>query len=346
MGLFSKEVEYFGVDIGAGTIRLVQLKKGAQKPTLQTYGSVPVEAAWVQGDSPADIPRIAGALKQLVKDAKVSTKYVMAGLPSSKVFSSVISTPKLSHQELGKAIMLQADQYIPMAVKDVKLDWVVIGPGKTEKEQQVLVVAAPNTVTERQVSIYEQAGLELIALEPNAVALARAVVSPGDLAVLVLDIGSLSADITIVQGNIPKLLRSINIGGVSMVRAAAQGLGLDEAQADQFVRKFGLTQTKLEGQVYKALKPVLDQLVEELDKSVKFFQGQYPTIKFEKLVLTGGTTAMPELPTYLSTAVGLPVEIANAWAKVGYAASLQDALMGNATGFGVAVGLAERDMLA
>ena len=313
MGLFSHEVEYFGVDIGSATIRLVQVKKGGAKPALQTYGSVPVDPAWTQADSPADIPRIAGALKQLVKDAKVSTKYVVGGLPSSKVFSSVISTPKLSHQELGKAIMLQADQYIPMAVKDVKLDWVVIGPGKTEKEQQVLVVAAPNTVTERQVAIYEQAGLELVALEPNAVALARAVVPAGDLAVLVLDIGSLATDITIVQGNIPKLLRSVNIGGVQMVRAAAQGLGLDEAQADQFVRKFGLTQTKLEGQVHKALKPVLDQLVGELDKSVKFFQGQYPTVKFEKLVLSGGTTGKTELPTFLSTAVGLPVEIANAW---------------------------------
>ena len=48
----------------------------------------------------------------------------------------------------------------------------------------------------------------------------------------------------------------------------------------------------------------------------------------------------------LATAVGLPVEIANAWSKVGYAGNLQEALMGNATAFGVAVGLAERDALA
>jgi type IV pilus assembly protein PilM len=345
MELFSKEVEYFGVDIGSATIRLAQLGKNATKPVLQIYGSAPVDPAWTQSDSQADVPRIAAVLKQLVKDTKVTSKYVVGGLPSSKVYSSVISTPKLTHQELGKAIMLQADQYIPIAVKDAKLDWVVIGPGKTDKEQQVLVVAATNNVTERHVSIYEQAGLELLALEPNAVALARAVVPPGELAVLSLDIGSLSTDITIVHNNIPKLLRSINIGGTSIVRAAAQGLGLDATQADQFVRKFGLTQSKLEGQVLKAVKPVLDQLVGELDKSIKFFQDQYPTIKFEKMVLSGGTTKLPELPTFLSTATGLPVEIGNAWVKVSYSANLQNALMENASDFGVAVGLAERDLL-
>ncbi|HSX41020.1 MAG TPA: type IV pilus assembly protein PilM [Candidatus Saccharimonadales bacterium] len=345
MGMFGSEVEYFGVDIGSSAVRLVQLKRSGSKPGLVTYGSAPIEQAWVQGDSPADADKIAGVVKQLVKDAKVTTKHVVAGLPSSRVFASVISTPKLGANELGRAIELQAEQYIPMSVKDAKLDWVVIGPGKTDKEQEVLIVAAPNSVTERYVGIFERAGLELMALEPNAVALARAVVAPGDLAVLVLDIGSVATDITIVHANMPKLLRSINIGGSTMVAAAAQALGLDAAQADQFVRKFGLTQTKLEGQVLKALKPTIDQVTSEIDKSIKFFNGNYPEIKFEKIILTGGTTAMPELPAYLSTATGLKIEVANAWTKVAYPAQMQETLMGISTSYGVAAGLAERDLL-
>jgi type IV pilus assembly protein PilM len=346
MGLFNSEVEYFGVDIGSGGIRLMQLKKGGGQPGLMTYGHVELPAGVSASDSPVDIAKVAAALKQLVKDAKVSAKYAVAGVPSSKVFASVISTPKLSHQELGKAIALQADQYIPMDTKDVKLDWVVIGPGKTDREQEVLVVAAPNTVTEKYLSIFEQAGVELIALEPNAVALARAVVPASDLAVITLDIGSVATDITIVHSNMPKLVRSANIGGNTFVRAVAQNLGLDEAQAMQFTQKFGLTQTKLEGQVYQAIKPSLDQLVGEIDKSVKFFAGQYPEIKLEKIILTGGTTNLPELPTYLSTATGLPLEIANAWTKITYPAQMQDQLMQLSSEYGVAAGLAERDMLA
>jgi type IV pilus assembly protein PilM len=345
MGLFDHQVDYVGVDIGAKGIRLVQLKPGAGKPTLVTYGHVASPVDITTSDSPADITHTAQTLRQLVKDARVTAKAVVAGVGSSKVFASIITTPKLPPHDLAKSIQLQADQYIPMAVKDVKLDWYVIGPGKSDAEQEVLLVAAPNTVTEKYISIFSQAGLELLALEPNAIALARAVIQPNDLAVITLDVGNLSTDITIVQANMPKLLRSINIGGSTFVKAVAQNLGLDDTQAEQFTHKFGLTQTKLEGQVLKAIKPSLDQLVGEIQKSVKFFQGQYPDIKLEKLVLTGGTTALPELPTYLSTATGLAVEIANSWTKVTYPASLQDQLMAVSTQYGVAVGLAERDVL-
>lgn len=346
MGLLDKSIEYFGIDVGSGGIRLVQLKKGSQKPALVTYGHVATAPGLTVSDAPLDVTRVAGVIKQLVKDAKVNTKYVVAGVPSSKVFASVITTPKLDAKDLGKAIQLQADQYVPMALKDVRLDWFVIGPGKKDTEQEVLLVAAPNTITEKYVSLFEQAGLELVALEPNAIALARAVVQPGDLAVMVLDIGTLTSDITIVQANLPKLLRSVNVGGNTFMKAVAQNLGLDESQAEQFTRKFGLTQTKLEGQVLKSIKPSLDQLVSEIEKSVKFYIGQYPNIKLEKIVLTGGATALPELPTYLSNATGLTVEIANAWTKVAYQAQLQDTLMGLSTQYGVAVGLAERDVLA
>ncbi len=346
MGLFKNKDDYIGVDIGSGGIRLVQLKPGSGGPTLVTYGHVATEPGLTMSDSPAAISKVAGILKQLVRDARVSAQYAVVGVPSSKVFATVITTPKLGEQELGRAIMLQAEQYIPISTKDAKVDWVVIGPGRTEQEQEVLLVAAPNTVTEKYLSIFEQSGMELMAVEPNAVALARAVVGPSDLAVMTLDIGSTTSDITIVHANMPKLLRSVHVGGTIFVKSVAQNLGLDDEQADQFTRKFGLTQSKLEGQVLKAIKPSLDQLVAEIMKSIQFFAGQNPDVKLEKIVLTGGTTALPELPTYLSTATGLPLEISNAWSKVNYPANLQDTLMSLSTEYGVAVGLAERDLLS
>lgn len=345
MGFLSGQSEYFGLDIGSGSIRLVKVKKGGAKPSLEVYASTPVPDGITASDSPTDVSRVAEVVKKLVKDSKVNTKSVVAGLPSNKVFATVVTMPKVSNAELGKAIHLQADQYIPMAVKDAKIDWFVLGPAADPAKQEVLLVAAPDTVTSKYVSLTQQAGLELIALEPNAVALARAVVQPNSLAVLVLDIGSVSSDITIVHSNMPKLIRSVDIGGTTFVKSVAQNLGLDDAQADQFTRKFGLTQTKLEGQVYKAIKPSLDRLTSEIAKSVKYFNGQYPDVKLEKLILTGGTTGLPELPAVLSTATGLTVEIANAWVNVSYNASMQDELMAASTSFGVAVGLSERDML-
>ena len=345
MGIISREGDYFGLDIGETAIRIVQLKKSGGKPSLVSYGDAPLGIASLHSDSQTDIGKLAVAVNQLVKELKLTTKSVVAGLPASKVFASVITTPKLTQAEMEKAIKFQADQYVPMAIDQVKLDWSILGPGRSESELEVLLVAAPNTVTAKYLGILEQAGLEVLALEANATALYRALVPPTSPPVLVLDMGTGASDLTIVYQNSPRLIRSVNVGGRTFIKSVGQNLGLDDAQAEQFVNKFGLTQSKLEGQVYKAIKPSLDLLIDEISKSIKFFAGRYPEAKLEKLVLTGGTSSLMELPAYLATTIGLPVEIGNAWINVSYPASLQEKLVSVSNRYGVASGLAQRNMV-
>lgn len=345
MGILSRDSDYFGLDIGEAAIRIVQLKRSGGRPSLVSYGDAPLTAGTSRSDSAADIERLGLAIAKLAKDLRLTTTNVVAGLPASKVFASIITTPKLSNAELAKAIPLQADQYIPMPIDQVKLDWTVLGPGPTANELEVLLVAAPNTVTQKYLQVMETAGLQVMALEINSTALYRALVPPTSPPALVLDMGAVASDLAIIYQNSPRLIRSIGVGGTTLINAASQALGLDEAQAEQFVHKFGLTQTKLEGQVYKAIKPSLDVLVEEVGKSIKFFMGRYPQAKLEKLVLTGGTSALLELPTFIATAIGLPVEIGNAWVNVSYPAGLQDKLITVSSHYGVASGLAQRSFV-
>ncbi len=342
MGLFVKENDFFGLDIGSSAIRLVQLRRGGTHPALVAYGSLPVPGNVSSSDSKMDQDKVAELIKQLVHENHVTAKNVVVGLPSNKVFATVISTPKLENAQLAKAIRYQAEQYIPMAIDQVKLDWAVVDQSKDGKTLEVLLVAAPNSVVDKYVYIVEKAGLEPLALEANAIAAARGLVPAGNIAVVLVDLGSLDSDISIVCNNSPRLIRSVPVGGQTLVRAVAQNLGLDDVQANQFTYKFGLTQSKLEGQVLKAIKPTLDGLVSEIDKSVKFFNGRYPEVKIEKLVVTGAAAALPELGPFLANSTGLPVEFGNAWVNTSYPAGLQDKLMALSTEYAAAVGLAGR----
>jgi type IV pilus assembly protein PilM len=345
MGLFVKDTEFFGLDIGSTSIRLVQLRRSTSHPALVAYGAVPVPGNITTSDSKLDQDKVSELIRQLVRENRVTLKDVVVGLPSNKVFATVITTPKLEQAQLAKAIKYQAEQYIPMAISQVKLDWAVIGESKDGKSLEVLLVAAPNSVVEKYVAILEAAGLEPLALEANAIAAARSLVPTSDLAIAILDLGSLDSDISIVWSNAPRLVRSVSVGGTTLVRSVAQNLGLDDVQATQFTYKFGLTQSKLEGQVYKAIKPTLDNLVSEIEKSVKFFNSRYPDVKLEKLIVTGSAAALPELGPFLANSVGLPVEFGNAWVNVSYPANLQDKLMGMSSEYAAATGLAGRGMM-
>ncbi len=341
MGLFKNDTTFFGLDIGTTAIRFVQLKKGGSNPALVNYGQIEMPPGLALSDAVADRDKVAQLIKQLLKDKRVTEKNVVVGLPSNKIFASVITTPKLDNAQLSKAIRFQAEKYIPMALDQVRLDYAVVDQSKDGANLEVLLVAAPNSVVTKYADIIDRAGLEPLALEANAIAVSRALVKTRDIAAILLDLSTLDSDITIMSNQTPRLMRSVPIGGQTLVKAVAQALGLDEVQAGQFTAKFGLTQTKLEGQVFKAMKPNIDSLVGEIKKSIQFFVSQYPGQKLEKLVITGGASAIPELAAYFATALGMPVEFGNSWAGVSYPSNLQDELGGISRDFAAAVGLAE-----
>ncbi len=144
------------------------------------------------------------------------------------------------------------------------------------------------------------------------------------------------------MNGVPRLTRAIPTGSEAVVRAAMQNLNIDAAQAEQFVFKFGLSKDKLEGQIYQAIINTVDILVTEIDKSIKFFQTRYTGNKVDRIIVTGGASALPEFPVYLANKFGISVEIGNAWRNISFAPARQNELLAVSNHFGVAAGLAER----
>ncbi len=175
-------------------------------------------------------------------------------------------------------------------------------------------------------------------------ALARAII-PADVTTpqMVLDIGSNATDLVIAVAGMPYLTRAIPTGSQTIIRSAVQNLSIEASQAEQFVFKFGLGKDKLEGQVYNAIINTIDGLMSEIEKSIKFFANRYPGATLERIIVTGGASALPEFPLYIANRFGLNVEIGNAWRNVSYPPDRQNELLAISNHFAVAAGLAERE---
>jgi len=336
--------DFFGLDIGTTAVRAVQLRGGTNK-SLVRYGSIPVDVKISQSDSAQDRKVLSTAVASLVKQAGLTVNNVVVGVPSNKMFATVVDFPKMSHAELEKTIKYQAEAHIPMSLTEAKLDWAVLGDSPVDqKKQEVLLASVPNAYAESRLDMLESIGLNVVALEPDAIALSRSLLPRGSQgAHMVLDIGNTATDLVITLNDAPRLIRSIPTGGSTFIKAAIQNLSVDEKQAQQFVFKFGLNQDKLEGQVYKALESTVDSLVAEIQKSVKFFTARYKGVGFEKIVMSGGASTLPGFPLYVANKLGLPVEIGNAWMNVSYPQSKHNDLITLSNHFAVAVGLGERN---
>ncbi len=344
MSLITGVSDFFGLDLGTTAIRLVQLHGNGSARQLVKYAHTPVDSKVASSDSNADQQKLVQILKDLLSQANVATRNVAVGLPSQKVFTTVVDIDRLSPAELAKTIRFQADSLIPTPLAESKIDWAVIGDSPKDKTKvEVLLTSVSNDSIEKRLDMLESIGLNVIAFEPDNLALSRALVAPGTAAPqMVIDVGHKTTDLVVTMNDAPRLTRSIPTGTEAVVRAAMQNLNIEEAQAEQFVFKFGLTKDKLEGQVYQAIITTVDILVAEIEKSIKFFQTRYPANKLDRIIVTGGASTLPEFPSYIANKFGVSVEIGNAWRNTSFPASRQNELMAISNNFGVAVGLAER----
>jgi type IV pilus assembly protein PilM len=245
--------------------------------------------------------------------------------------------------ELEKAIPFQADALIPTPLSESKMDWALLGDSPSDKtKQEILLTSVTNKYVEDRLDVLESIGLNVIAFEPDNLAMARSLASPDNGAQLLLDIGRRSTDLVIVMNGMPHLTRSIPYGVEAIVRAATQNLNVDDKQAEQFVFKFGMSKEKLEGQVFQAISGTIDQLSTEIEKSIKFFQTRYEGNKVDKIIVSGGAAVIPEFPLYLANKYGIAVEIGNAWRNVSYSRDRENELLAISNQFSVAIGLAER----
>lgn len=344
MSILSGISNFFGLDIGTNAVRVVQLQ-GSGTKKLVRYASMPLDPRMTMSDAKADQQRVMQAVRQLLENAKISTKNVAFGLPSNKVFTTIVDIENLSTEEIGRTIRYQADALIPTSVKDSKLDWAVLGKSfKEEGKVEVLLSSVVNEYIEAKLDLIESIGLNVVAFEPDCLALTRSLSTPNNmLPCLILDIGSKTTDIIVLLEGAPRLVRSLPIGEESIIRSAMQNLNIDETQARQFVNKFGLQKDKLEGQVYNGIKSVIDSLMTDVEKSIKFFKARYIGKNIDRIVVSGTAAVLPEFPVYIANRFATKVEIGNAWRNVITSADQQPDLIKLSSQFAVAVGLAERN---
>lgn len=344
MKLFSSVGDFFALDIGTTAIRVVELSKTGDAWSLVKFGSSPVDIKISTSDAPEDQRRLGEVITNLLTQTGITTRNVVVGMPSNKTFATVVDLPDLPPQELASTIKYQAEQFIPMAIDEVKLDWAVLGKSLRDPAKiEVLLASVSNKFSEERLDLIENLGLNVVALEPDSLALVRSLVpTTSKDAHMLIDFGDFTTDIVMVLAGAPRLIRSIPVGMQTLVKAAMQNLNIDANQATQFILKFGLYPDRLEGQILKSLDATLEQFVAEVTKSAKFFQSRYPNVPLSSVILSGYTLSIPAFGEYIATKTGLPVVGGNAWGNVRYSSALQDQLQQIGPHFGVAVGLAER----
>lgn len=339
-----------GLDIGSKYIKYTELAHmGQGRFQLVSVGMAPAPAKGITSEALIDQETIAATVKKLLKDGGVRTKNVNVAIPEANVFTRIIQVPPLSERELASAIRWEAEQYIPLPLEEVHMDFSIVGESKDadgNRKFDVLLVAAPQTLIDRYSKILDLADLEVMAMETEIISASRALLPPTQgkpLTVMVVNIGAQTTDFSIMRAGIISFTRSVPTGGASFTRAISQDLGFPPAQAEEFKKTYGLRQDQLEGKIYRALRPIFSVISEEIKRSLTFFQNKFPDELISSIILSGGSAKLPGLVEALVELVGIETQIGNPWSRVEKDRERFAKLEEEGTAFVVSVGLAMRE---
>ena len=362
-----------GLDIGFSAIKVVALTHHENPPRLVSLGTIGSPVPGMASDADIELEATAAAIKKLFAAAKIMDKNVVGALPESKVFTRVIDDlPYLSDSELTSAIRYASEEFIPMPVADVELNWQVLFRSKLEKSETVnpsastnedslsalggktshfrgktvvFVVATPKILVNKYLKVMKMAGLTLRALETEVIASARSLVgnNPFSPTTLVMQMDATTTDFAVVSKGLILLTRSIATGGTALTRSIAQQFNFELSQAEEYKKVYGLASDQLEGKVFQALKGVVDVILEETKRVIQAYSAKNPENPIKRIVLSGGGAKLPGLVIYLANNLGLEVQEADPWYFVAKDKAIRTKLSVEGPLYTVAIGLALKE---
>lgn len=309
-----------GLDIGSHSMKLIELAKQGSTVTLLSAGSVPTPFKALSSQNAADSIAVAAAIKKLVKDAGCKTTKVILALPEAQVFTRIIEVPQLSAKELTSAIKWEAEQYVPLPLEQVTVDFTVLRDSREtgENKMEVLLVAAPKTLLERYVNYVDLADLTVEAVETEVIAASRSLVrsAPNAKTVMIVSLGAQTTDLAILRNGILSFTRSMSAGGEALSRALAERLGFEMSQAEAYKKTYGLEKDKLQGKIVEAARPIMDTIVSEIKRAIAYHQEKFKNENVDVILLSGGTARLPGMVVYLAQVVNIEIQLANPWVGV------------------------------
>lgn len=347
-----------GLDIGATSVKAVQLRKDKGRVILETYGALatgpydrkPVGAAVTLSED-----AVATLITDLFKEANITTNDVALAIPLKSSLVVTIELPPMTDQELARAVPIEARKYVPVPINEVALDWWVIPSREPESAldlasgapaptptAEVLVAAIHKGTLAQYQKIAELATLSISISEIETFSLIRSSLEGNTLVpVAIIDIGAASSKMAIVDYGVVKLSHTIGKGAQDVTTAIARSFNVDFARAEEIKREAGLVESIAGDSILPSVSPVLEYIFSEANRVIIEYQKAHNR-SVGKIIFIGGGALLKGMMTLAEKSFSIPLALGTPFAKVATPAFLESVLKEAGLEFAVSIGVALR----
>ncbi|HTU25396.1 MAG TPA: pilus assembly protein PilM, partial [Pirellulales bacterium] len=308
----AKSGAVWGIDIGQCALKALRVRTGddPEHITADAFDYIEYSQILSQPDAnPAELIR--EALEQFLSRNTVRGDRVVVSVSGQSGLARFIKLPPIEAKKIPDIIKYEARQQIPFALDDVVWDYQRMPGGSEEDgillECEVGLFAMKRDQVFRALKPFEEAEIEvdMIQLTPLAIYNYTVFDQMVDLppaeeydpdnppeSVVVLSLGTDTTDLVITNGY-RVWQRSIPLGGSHFTKALSKELRLTFAKAEHLKRN--AMQAEDRGAVFQAMRPVFNDLLTEVQRSIGFFSNIGTSGSIGRVVALGNATKLPGL---------------------------------------------------
>ena len=314
----------WGIDIGQCALKALRCTLDADGETIvaDKYDFIEYPVILSQPEAePEEL--IKDALEQFLSRNEVLGDRVAISVSGQAGLSRFFKPPPVEVKTLPDIVKYEVKQQIPFPIDDVIWDWQQLGGTVVEGraiDAEVGLFAMKRESVFRALRPFNEAGVEIDIVQLSPLSIFNVVChdtieelpDPEDFdpdnpaeSIVVMSMGTDTTDLIVTNG-IKLWLRNIPIGGNHFTKQLSREMKLTQAKAEHLKRNARVSENPKA--IFQAMRPVFNDLVNEVQRSLTFFQSMEKSANLSEIVLLGNAAKLPGLRQFLNKQ--LEIEIA------------------------------------
>lgn len=298
----------WGIEVGANAIKAIRLQQSGASATLADFEVVPFKKILTTPDLNVD-EAIRVGLDEFLTRQRIGKSAVVVSLPGHAVLARAAKLPPVEPKRIGDIVRFEAVQQIPFPIDQVEWDYQTFqDPDSPDVEVGIFAVTKQRLTPWLQ--NFTAVNMPVHGVAPSLVAVYNALNHDRDLAsasggTVLMDIGTQATDLVICEGH-RFWPRTIPIGGNHFTEALVKSFKLSFSKAEKLKRE--ASTSKYARQIFQAMRPVFVDLVQEVQKSLGYYQSLNREADLQRLIGMGSTFRLPGLQTFLKQQLQIEIQ--------------------------------------
>jgi type IV pilus assembly protein PilM len=317
----------WGIDIRNTSLKALRCSPATEPGKVEALACDFIEHSKVlsqPGTNAAEV--LAETLQTFLSRNVTKGDRIAISVSGQSTISRFLPLPPVDPKKIPDVIRYEAKQWLPFDLNDVVFDFQPLGKPMQDGDDTLMdatvgMFAIKRDVASKAIAPYLSQSVDIDSIQSSPIALYNfmafdqlpppsAEAADSDTpreSLIALCIGTDATDVVITNGE-TIWIRNIPLGGNSFTKALTRELQLTFSKAEYLKRNIAISKdVEEQKRVITAMRPVFNDMVNEVNRSLEYYQTLNRKAKFQKIIALGNAAKLPGLRQFVAQNLGYEV---------------------------------------